>query len=128
LFAAGKYSAALHRKCPWGAAKHLLFWWFQLFFGIKPNIYCRSAARGIDVTGISHAINYDMPDTVDAYIPTVLAAPAAQTVSPRLYLRLHTHFRQKLRMCSCLVLRVKTRKPIGTITILHTKGEQQNGN
>ena len=26
------------------------------------------AARGIDVTGISHVINYDMPDTADAYI------------------------------------------------------------
>jgi superfamily II DNA/RNA helicase len=26
------------------------------------------AARGIDVTGISHVINYDMPDTVEAYI------------------------------------------------------------
>jgi len=25
------------------------------------------AARGIDVTGISHVINYDIPDTVDAY-------------------------------------------------------------
>ncbi|HLA26556.1 MAG TPA: DEAD/DEAH box helicase [Syntrophales bacterium] len=25
------------------------------------------AARGIDVTGVSHVINYDMPDTVDAY-------------------------------------------------------------
>jgi ATP-dependent RNA helicase RhlE len=25
------------------------------------------AARGIDVTDISHVINYDMPDTVDAY-------------------------------------------------------------
>jgi len=25
------------------------------------------AARGIDVSGISHVINYDMPDTVDAY-------------------------------------------------------------
>lgn len=25
------------------------------------------AARGIDVTGISHVINYDMPDTLDAY-------------------------------------------------------------
>jgi superfamily II DNA/RNA helicase len=25
------------------------------------------AARGIDVTGISHVINYDVPDTVDAY-------------------------------------------------------------
>ena len=25
------------------------------------------AARGIDVTGISHVINFDMPDTVDAY-------------------------------------------------------------
>jgi len=25
------------------------------------------AARGIDVTGISHVINYDMPDTTDAY-------------------------------------------------------------
>ena len=25
------------------------------------------AARGIDVTEISHVINYDMPDTVDAY-------------------------------------------------------------
>jgi ATP-dependent RNA helicase RhlE len=25
------------------------------------------AARGIDVNGISHVINYDMPDTVDAY-------------------------------------------------------------
>lgn len=25
------------------------------------------AARGIDVTGISHVVNYDMPDTVDAY-------------------------------------------------------------
>ncbi|MGA2192925.1 MAG: C-terminal helicase domain-containing protein, partial [Nitrospirota bacterium] len=25
------------------------------------------AARGIDVTRISHVINYDMPDTVDAY-------------------------------------------------------------
>jgi ATP-dependent RNA helicase RhlE len=25
------------------------------------------AARGIDVTGISHVINYDMPDTVEAY-------------------------------------------------------------
>jgi superfamily II DNA/RNA helicase len=25
------------------------------------------AARGIDVTQISHVINYDMPDTVDAY-------------------------------------------------------------
>jgi len=24
-------------------------------------------ARGIDVTGISHVINYDMPDTTDAY-------------------------------------------------------------
>ena len=26
------------------------------------------AARGLDVDGISHVINYDMPDTVDAYI------------------------------------------------------------
>lgn len=26
------------------------------------------AARGIDVAGISHVVNYDMPDTVDAYI------------------------------------------------------------
>ncbi len=26
------------------------------------------AARGIDVTGISHVINYDLPDTVEAYI------------------------------------------------------------
>jgi superfamily II DNA/RNA helicase len=26
------------------------------------------AARGIDVTGISHVINYDMPDTVETYI------------------------------------------------------------
>lgn len=26
------------------------------------------AARGIDVTGISHVINYDMPDTAEAYI------------------------------------------------------------
>jgi ATP-dependent RNA helicase RhlE len=25
------------------------------------------AARGIDISGISHVINYDMPDTVDAY-------------------------------------------------------------
>jgi ATP-dependent RNA helicase RhlE len=25
------------------------------------------AARGIDVSGISHVINYDMPDTIDAY-------------------------------------------------------------
>lgn len=25
------------------------------------------AARGIDVSGISHVVNYDMPDTVDAY-------------------------------------------------------------
>jgi superfamily II DNA/RNA helicase len=25
------------------------------------------AARGIDVTQISHVINYDMPDTIDAY-------------------------------------------------------------
>jgi len=25
------------------------------------------AARGIDVSGVSHVINYDMPDTVDAY-------------------------------------------------------------
>jgi superfamily II DNA/RNA helicase len=25
------------------------------------------AARGIDVLGISHVINYDMPDTIDAY-------------------------------------------------------------
>ncbi len=25
------------------------------------------AARGIDVQGVSHVINYDMPDTVDAY-------------------------------------------------------------
>jgi ATP-dependent RNA helicase RhlE len=25
------------------------------------------AARGIDVAGVSHVINYDMPDTVDAY-------------------------------------------------------------
>ena len=26
------------------------------------------AARGLDVEGISHVINYDMPDTIDAYI------------------------------------------------------------
>jgi ATP-dependent RNA helicase RhlE len=26
------------------------------------------AARGLDIEGISHVINYDMPDTVDAYI------------------------------------------------------------
>lgn len=26
------------------------------------------AARGIDVTGISHVINYDLPDTIEAYI------------------------------------------------------------
>jgi len=26
------------------------------------------AARGLDVSGISHVINYDMPDTTDAYI------------------------------------------------------------
>jgi ATP-dependent RNA helicase RhlE len=26
------------------------------------------AARGIDVTGISHVVNYDMPDTAEAYI------------------------------------------------------------
>jgi ATP-dependent RNA helicase RhlE len=26
------------------------------------------AARGLDVLGISHVINYDMPDTADAYL------------------------------------------------------------
>lgn len=26
------------------------------------------AARGIDVSGISHVINYDLPDTVETYI------------------------------------------------------------
>lgn len=26
------------------------------------------AARGIDVSGISHVINYDLPDTIESYI------------------------------------------------------------
>jgi superfamily II DNA/RNA helicase len=26
------------------------------------------AARGIDVSGVSHVINYDLPDTVETYI------------------------------------------------------------
>jgi superfamily II DNA/RNA helicase len=29
------------------------------------------AARGIDVSRISHVINYDMPDTVDAYTHSI---------------------------------------------------------
>ena len=49
------------------------------------------AARGIDVTGISHVINFDVPDTVDAYTHRVgrtgraagtgeaLSLPAART-------------------------------------------------
>ena len=32
-----------------------------------PGVATDVAARGIDVTQISHVINYDMPDTADAY-------------------------------------------------------------
>jgi ATP-dependent RNA helicase RhlE len=34
------------------------------------------AARGIDVSLISHVINYDMPDTVDAYLYRIGRAEA----------------------------------------------------
>ena len=34
---------------------------------IKMLVATDIAARGIDVTQISHVINYDMPDTADAY-------------------------------------------------------------
>jgi len=36
------------------------------------------AARGLDVEGISHVINYDMPDTADAYIHRIGRTGRAQ--------------------------------------------------
>ena len=36
------------------------------------------AARGIDVSDISHVINFDMPDTVDAYIHRIGRTGRAQ--------------------------------------------------
>ncbi len=38
------------------------------------------AARGIDVSDISHVINYDMPDTVDAYIHRIGRTGRAEQV------------------------------------------------
>lgn len=37
------------------------------------------ASRGIDVTGISHVINFDMPDTVDAYTHRIGRTGRAET-------------------------------------------------
>jgi ATP-dependent RNA helicase RhlE len=36
------------------------------------------AARGLDIDGISHVINYDMPDTADAYIHRIGRTGRAQ--------------------------------------------------
>jgi ATP-dependent RNA helicase RhlE len=36
------------------------------------------AARGLDIDGISHVINFDMPDTADAYIHRIGRTGRAQ--------------------------------------------------
>ncbi len=47
------------------------------------------AARGIDVAGVSHVINYDMPDTVDAYTHRIGRTGRAQHVGEAYTLLLH---------------------------------------
>ncbi|MEZ4663798.1 MAG: C-terminal helicase domain-containing protein [Caldilineaceae bacterium] len=56
------------------------------------------AARGIDVAEISHVINFDMPDTVDAYTHRIGRTEAAHaTAKPSLYgTRRRKHGAQKL--------------------------------
>jgi ATP-dependent RNA helicase RhlE len=44
------------------------------------------AARGIDVTNISHVINFDMPDSVDAYIHRIGRTGRAQATGAALTL------------------------------------------
>ena len=44
------------------------------------------AARGIDVSDITHVINFDMPDTVDAYIHRIGRTGRAQATGSRFYL------------------------------------------
>ncbi|MEZ4519508.1 MAG: DEAD/DEAH box helicase [Chloroflexota bacterium] len=55
--------------------------------GSMTSVATDTAARGIDVTDISHVVNYDMPDTVDAYTHRIgrtgeLSKPARLLPSP----------------------------------------------
>ncbi len=66
LYAAGHKTAALHGDMTQGARNRTLT---KLRHGdVKVLVATDVAARGIDVQGISHVINYDLPKFAEDYV------------------------------------------------------------
>ena len=63
---AGHRVTSLHGNRTQGQREHALHGFKTGHFPIM--VATDIAARGLDIEGISHVINYDMPDTADAYI------------------------------------------------------------
>lgn len=65
LFKSGYHATALHGNLSQDKRKKALYGFDKGKY--KVLVATDVAARGIDVSGVSHVINYDIPDTVDAY-------------------------------------------------------------
>jgi ATP-dependent RNA helicase RhlE len=59
-------AAAIHGNKSQGARERVL----EQFKGSRPPVLIATdiAARGLDVTGISHVVNYDLPETPETYV------------------------------------------------------------
>lgn len=65
LYKSGYHATALHGNLSQDKRKKALYGFDKGKYKIL--VATDVAARGIDVSGVSHVINYDIPDTVDAY-------------------------------------------------------------
>jgi ATP-dependent RNA helicase RhlE len=73
---AGFRATSLHSNRTQGQREHALQGFKTGHFQIM--VATDIAARGLDIEGISHVINYDMPDTADAYIHRIGRTGRAQ--------------------------------------------------
>jgi superfamily II DNA/RNA helicase len=73
---AGFRVTSLHGNCTQGQREHALHGFKTGHFPIM--VATDIAARGLDIDSITHVINYDMPDTADAYIHRIGRTGRAQ--------------------------------------------------
>ncbi|MCK5544589.1 MAG: DEAD/DEAH box helicase, partial [Desulfobulbaceae bacterium] len=84
------------------------------------------AARGIDVTGISHVINYDMPDTLDAYTHRIGRTGRASATGQAYNFAGHED-RRMITMIEQLIGKKMTRLPLGEEGMLATHDKKGEG-
>lgn len=84
------------------------------------------AARGIDVTGISHVINYDMPDTLDAYTHRIGRTGRASATGQAYSFAGHED-RRMITMIEQLIGKKMARLPLGEEGMLAAHDKKEEG-